>query len=235
MTTLCQSVSSFHSPDCWSFQRRPVAIVNLVTGMPPWVNLVSASLPRFPTRITLLTLRDAILSCTVTHYLPDTIARMRGHNKILTYLNEVLKAELTAINQYFLHAKMCENWGYLRLAEYNRKESISEMVHAEKLMQRILFLEGTPNMTEIGPIKVGVNVKAQLESDLALELDALPRLNAGIKYATALGDNASRELFEQILIDEEEHVDYLEGQLHIIAEIGLDNYLAQQIHGTGKE
>jgi len=160
---------------------------------------------------------------------------MRGHDKILTYLNEVLKAELTAINQYFLHAKMCENWGYLRLAEYNRKESISEMVHAEKLMQRILFLEGTPNMTEIGPIKVGVNVKAQLESDLALELDALPRLNAGIKDATALGDNASRELFEQILIDEEEHVDYLEGQLHIISEIGLDNYLAQQIHGAGKE
>jgi bacterioferritin len=155
---------------------------------------------------------------------------MRGHDEILKYLNEVLKAELTAINQYFLHAKMCENWGYQRLAAYNRKESISEMNHAEKLMQRILFLEGTPNMTEIGPIKVGVNVKAQLESDLALELDALPRLNAGIKTATELADNASRELFEQILIDEEEHVDYLEGQLHVIAEIGLDNYLAQQIH-----
>jgi len=159
---------------------------------------------------------------------------MRGHNKILKFLNEVLKAELTAINQYFLHAKMCENWGYLRLAEYNRKESISEMVHAEKLMQRILFLEGTPNMTEIGPIKVGVNVKAQLESDLAIELDALPRLNAAIKTATELADNASRDLFEQILIDEEEHVDYLEGQLHIITEIGLDQYLSQQIHG-GKE
>jgi bacterioferritin len=157
---------------------------------------------------------------------------MRGHDKILKFLNEVLKAELTAINQYFLHAKMCENWGYLRLAEYNRKESISEMEHAEKLMQRILFLEGTPNMTEIGPIKVGANVKAQLESDLAIELDALPRLNAAIKTATELGDNASRDLFEQILIDEEEHVDYLEGQLHIITEIGLDKYLAQQIHGS---
>ena len=157
---------------------------------------------------------------------------MRGHDEILKYLNEVLKAELTAINQYFLHAKMCENWGYQRLAAYNRKESISEMDHAEKLMQRILFLEGTPNMTEIGPIKVGVNVKAQLESDLALELDELPRLNAGIKAATGLADNASRELFEQILIDEEEHVDYLEGQLHVIAEIGLDNYLAQQIHAS---
>ena len=159
---------------------------------------------------------------------------MRGHDKILKFLNEVLKAELTAINQYFLHAKMCENWGYLRLAEYNRKESISEMEHAEKLMQRILFLEGTPNMTELGPIKVGTNVKAQLESDLAIELDALPRLNAAIKTATELADNASRDLFEQILIDEEEHVDYLEGQLHIITEIGLDKYLSQQIHG-GKE
>jgi bacterioferritin len=159
---------------------------------------------------------------------------MRGHDQILKYLNEVLKTELTAINQYFLHAKMCENWGYQRLAEYNRKESISEMVHAEKLMDRILFLEGTPNMTDIGPIKVGANVKAQLESDLAVELDAVPRLNAAIKTASELGDNASRELFQQILIDEEEHVDHLEGQLHIISEIGLENYLAQQIHAGGK-
>jgi len=160
---------------------------------------------------------------------------MRGHEKILKYLNEVLKTELTAINQYFLHAKMCESWGYERLAEYNRKESISEMVHAEKLMDRILFLEGTPNMTDIGPIKVGANVKAQLESDLAVELDAVPRLNAAIKTATEVGDNASRELFEEILIDEEDHVDHLEGQLHIINEIGLENYLAQQIHAGGKE
>jgi len=160
---------------------------------------------------------------------------MRGHDQILKYLNEVLKTELTAINQYFLHAKMCESWGYQRLAEYNRKESISEMVHAEKLMDRILFLEGTPNMTDIGPIKVGANVKAQLESDLAVELDAVPRLNAAIKTATELGDNASRELFQEILIDEEEHVDHLESQLHIIKEIGLENYLAQQIHAGGKE
>src|ERR1700756_5285964 len=126
---------------------------------------------------------------------------MKGDPKVIAILNEILKAELTAINQYFLHAKMCENWGYYRLAGKNREESISEMDHAEKLMQRILFLEGTPNMTEIGPIKVGTNVKAQLESDLALEMDALPRLNAGIKAATELGDNASRELFEQILVD----------------------------------
>ena len=155
---------------------------------------------------------------------------MQGNKKILEFLNAVLKAELTAINQYFLHAKMCENWGYFRLAEYNRKESIEEMVHAEKLMQRILFLEGTPNMTEIGPINVGKNVKAQLESDLALEMDALPRLNDAIKYAAEIKDNASRQLFEGILVDEEEHVDHLEGQLHAIGEIGLENYLAQQLH-----
>ncbi len=155
---------------------------------------------------------------------------MQGDPKVIVFLNEVLKAELTAINQYFLHAKMCETWGYYRLAEYHRKESIEEMVHAEKLMTRILFLEGTPNMTEIGPIKVGKNVKAQLESDLALELDALPRLNAAIKHATEVGDNASLELFKEILVDEEEHVDYLEGQLHAISEIGLENYLAQQLH-----
>lgn len=160
---------------------------------------------------------------------------MRGNERVIQFLNEVLKAELTAINQYFLHAKMCQNWGYLRLAQYNRKESIAEMGHAEKLMDRILFLEGTPNMTEIGAIKIGADVKAQVESDLALELDALPRLNAAIRHATEVGDNASRELFEEILIDEEDHVDYLEAQLHIMAEIGLDNYLAQHIHQGEEE
>lgn len=156
---------------------------------------------------------------------------MKGHPEVIKFLNEVLKAELTAINQYFLHSKMCEQWGYFRLAEYNRKESIEEMVHAEKLMQRILYLEGTPNMTEIGPIRIGKDVRAQLESDLALEADAIPRLNAAIKYCTETGDNGSRELFKEILVDEEEHLDYLEGQLHAIQEIGLDNYLAQQLHG----
>src|SRR6266849_9062109 len=157
---------------------------------------------------------------------------MRGNDKVLKDLSLSLKAELTAINQYFLHAKMCENWGYFRLGAFYRKESIEEMIHAEKLMDRILFLDGTPNMTDIGPIKVGANVKAQLESDLALELDAVPRLTAAIQHATEVGDNASRELFKEILVDEEEHVDYLEGQLHVIAEIGLDNYLAQQIHSA---
>jgi bacterioferritin len=155
---------------------------------------------------------------------------MRGNEKVLENLGVALKAELTAINQYFLHAKMNENWGYFRLAQHYRKESIEEMVHAEKLMNRILFLDGTPNMTDIGPIKVGKNVKAQLENDLALELDAVKHLNGAIAHATSVGDNASRALFEEILIDEEEHVDYLEGQLHALAEMGIENYLAQHLH-----
>ena len=155
---------------------------------------------------------------------------MRGNPDIVKFLNEALKAELTAINQYFLHSKMCENWGYQRLTDYYRQESIEEMKHADQLMQRILFLEGEPNMTDMFPIKVGKNVKAQLENDLVLELDALPRLNAAIKLAAEVGDNVSRELFEKILLDEDHHVDYLEGQLHIIDEIGIENYLAQQIH-----
>ena len=161
---------------------------------------------------------------------------MRGNENVLKELGEALKAELTAINQYFLHSKMCSNWGYFRLSAYYRKESIEEMVHAEKLMDRILFLEGAPNMSDIGQIKVGTNVKAQYENDLALELAAVRQLNGAIKVATEAGDNASRALFEQILGDEEEHVDYLEGQLHAIHEIGIDNYLAQHLHkGDGKD
>jgi len=155
---------------------------------------------------------------------------MRGHDKILDQLGVALKAELTAINQYFLLGKMNENWGYFRLSQHYRKESIEEMVHAEKLMTRILSLEGTPNMTDIGPIKIGTNVKAQLDSDLALEMAAVKHLNSAIKDARELGDNASRALFEEILVDEEEHVDYLEGQLHALAEMGIENYLAQQLH-----
>jgi len=156
--------------------------------------------------------------------------KMQGNAKILQHLSTALKAELTAINQYFLHAKMNENWGYFRLAEHYRKESIEEMVHAEKLMNRILFLDGTPNMTDLGPIKVGTNVKQQLDNDLALELDAVKHLNTAIKDAREVGDNASRVLFEEILVDEEEHVDYLEGQLHAVSEMGIQNYLAQQLH-----
>jgi bacterioferritin len=156
---------------------------------------------------------------------------MRGNDRIIALLNEVLKAELTAINQYFLHAEMCENWGYKHLSEHTRKESIEEMRHAEKLMERILFLDGMPNVSELFPIRVGENVQAQLERDLALEMEAIPRLNEAVQAATEAGDNGSRELFVEILKDEEAHVDYLEAQLHIIKEIGLDNYLAQQIRG----
>jgi bacterioferritin len=155
---------------------------------------------------------------------------MQGNADVLKCLGEALKAELTAINQYFLHSKMCENWGYLRLGAYYRKESIEEMVHAEKLINRILFLDGAPNMSAIGQINIGKDVKAQFESDMKLELDAVKHLNASIKIATDAGDNASRALFEQILADEEEHVDHIEGVLHAIGEIGLDNFLAQQIH-----
>jgi bacterioferritin len=155
---------------------------------------------------------------------------MKGNAQIIRLLNEVLKAELTAVNQYFLHATMCKNWGYLRLAQKEREESISEMKHAEKLMERILFLEGTPNMNDLFPIKIGDNVQKQLENDLKLELDAIPRLNEAIKTAAELGDNASRELFKEILVEEEDHVDYLEGQLHVIHEIGLELYLSQQMH-----
>lgn len=155
---------------------------------------------------------------------------MRGNEKILAHLQECLKAELTAINQYFLHAEMMENWGYKKLSSYTRKESIDEMKHAEALLERMLYLDGSPNMTELFPLKIGQNVKAQFENDLALELAAVPRLNGAIKTAVEVGDNGSRELFEKILIDEEHHVDWLEAQLHIIAEIGFENYLAQQMH-----
>ena len=150
--------------------------------------------------------------------------------QVLESLNEALKAELTAIHQYLLHAKVCQNWGYLRLAEYNRKESIEELAHAEALMERILFLRATPNMTDLSPIKECNDAKEQLESDLALEMVAVERLNSAVKVATQAGDSVSSQLFAKILADEDHHVDYLESQLHIIGEIGLDNYLAQQIH-----
>ncbi|HYM09870.1 MAG TPA: bacterioferritin, partial [Bryobacterales bacterium] len=130
---------------------------------------------------------------------------MKGNDKVLKCLNESLKAELTAINQYFLHASMCKNWGYERMAKKQREESIGEMKHAELLINRILFLEGVPNMTDLYPIKVGKSVKEQLENDLKLELDAQAQLNGAIETAVAAGDNASRELFEEILTDEEEH------------------------------
>ena len=154
---------------------------------------------------------------------------MKGNDKVIAHLQEVLKAELTAINQYFLHDEMMENWGYERLAKITRKESIEEMRHAEALIERILYLDGAPNMTELFPLRIGTNVKQQLENDLAVEYEAVPRLNKAINTAVEAGDNGSRDLFEKILVDEEHHVDFLEAQLHMIQEMGYENYVAQQM------
>jgi bacterioferritin len=155
---------------------------------------------------------------------------VKGDAKVIAVLNEVLKAELTAINQYFLHAEMCENWGYEKLAKHTREESIEEMQHAEKLMERILLLDGTPNMSDYFKINIGQNVKAQLQNDLNVEYTAVKRLNKGIETCVEAGDNGSRDLLEELLTDEEEHIDWLEGQLYAIGEMGIENYLAQQLH-----
>ena len=154
---------------------------------------------------------------------------MKGNAKVLDILNQVLKAELTAINQYFLHSEMCENWGYERLAKLIKKESIEEMVHAEKCMERILFLDGTPNMSDYFKINVGATVEQQFRNDVNLEYDAVKRLNAGVKTCTEVGDNGSKMLLEEILSDEEHHIDWLEAQLHSISEMGIKNYLTEQL------
>lgn len=154
---------------------------------------------------------------------------MRGKPKVIALLNEALKEELTAINQYFLHAEMCENWHYSKLGEYIKKQSIDEMKHAETIVERILFLDATPNMTETMTLSVGKNVKEQLESDLKLELAAVEMYNRAVQVSREEGDNASRELFERLLKDEEEHVDWLEAQLHQVQEMGYERYLSQQV------
>jgi len=154
---------------------------------------------------------------------------MQGNLKVIATLNEALQEELTAINQYFLHAEMCENWHYEKLAKFIRKESIEEMRHAESLIERILFLDGTPNMTELMKINVGQSVKDQLESDLKLELHAYEMYNRAVIIAREAADNTSRELFERILKDEEEHIDWLEAQMHQIKEVGYERYLSEQI------
>jgi bacterioferritin len=154
---------------------------------------------------------------------------MQGNPKVIAALNEALKEELTAINQYFLHAEMCENWHYGKLGGFIRKQSIDEMKHAEQIIERILFLDGTPSMTELMQLNVGQNVRDQLESDLKLELAAVVQYNRAVALARDANDNASRELFERLLKDEEEHVDWLEAQLHQIKEIGYERYLSQQI------
>jgi len=154
---------------------------------------------------------------------------MQGNKAIIDILNDVLTAELTAINQYFLHSEMCENWGYDRLHGIIRKHSIGEMKHAEELIERVLFLEGIPNVQRLGKINIGENVPEILKLDLALEMDALPRLNKGIETCREAGDNNSRHLLEEILEDEEEHVDWIEAQLALIEQVGPQHYLAQQI------
>jgi bacterioferritin len=155
---------------------------------------------------------------------------MQGDSRIIDTLNEVLTAELTAINQYFIHAKMCANWGFERLAEHVQHESIDEMKHAERLIDRILFLEGVPNMQRLFPIKVGETVHEQLELDLQLEMEAVTRFNDGIALAVSVGDNASRAMLEEMLVSEEDHADWLETQLEAIRQVGEQNYLAQQLH-----
>ena len=153
--------------------------------------------------------------------------------KIIEILNDVLCTELTAINQYFLHAEMCGDWGYERLYKKIRKESIDEMKHAEQIIERILFLNGVPNVQKLGNIKIGENVEEQLTVDLALEKEAIPRLNEGIKICSDLGDNGTRHLLEGILESEEEHVDWIEAQLDQISQLGIANYLAQQVKDEG--
>jgi bacterioferritin len=162
---------------------------------------------------------------------PDdgSIACMKGDAKVIDSLNEILTGELTAINQYFLHAKMCENWGYKRLHAYLRKESIDEMKHADQLMTRILYLEGLPNVQRLGKLNIGQTVVEQLKNDLGVEMEAVPRLNKAIAEACQAGDNGTAELLEDILVSEEEHVDWIEAQLELIKQVGEANYLAQQI------
>ena len=154
---------------------------------------------------------------------------MHGDSEILKVLQEVLSAELTAINQYFIHARMLRNWRYMKLAEFTEKESIGEMKHAQDAMDRILYFDAVPNMQKYMKINVGKTVPEMMKLDHSLELDAVKRLNRGITLAVAKGDNGTRALFEKILVSEEEHIDWLEAQLQQIKDIGAENYLAQQI------
>ena len=154
---------------------------------------------------------------------------MKGSPEVIKVLNEVLRKELTGINQYFIHSKMCKNWGYAVLAEHGWNESIDEMKHADLLVERILFLEGVPNITAYDKILVGSTVKQQLENDLGLEQAALTVLKPGIRTCLDVHDDATRELLEHIVTDEERHIDWIETQFHQINEVGYENYLTQQI------
>lgn len=150
--------------------------------------------------------------------------------RILDLLNDVLTAELTAINQYFLHAKLCGHWGLRKLAGKIRHESIDEMKHADEVIERILYLEGVPNLQRLFKLNIGENAEELLRSDLALEVTAIARLNDGIALCREVGDNGTRELLESILTGEEEHADWIETQLEAIQQVGLQNYLAQHLH-----
>jgi bacterioferritin len=154
---------------------------------------------------------------------------MKGNPQIVELLNEVLTNELTAVNQYFLHARICENWGYERLWKKVRAESIDEMKHADEIIERVLYLEGMPNVQRLGKVNIGETVPEQLRLDLELERKALGVLNAGIESCRKAGDNGSAELLEHILEDEEEHANWLEAQLSLVEQVGLQNYLAQQV------
>ena len=153
---------------------------------------------------------------------------MKGDAKVIEALNDVLTAELTAINQYFVHAKMCDNWGYARLASKKREESTEEMKHADDVIERILFLDGVPNMQRLNPVRVGEEPVEQHQLDL--EVDAVKRINGAIALCREKGDNGSRELLDKILEDEEDSVDWLDAQLHLVGEVGRERYLAEQIN-----
>ncbi len=158
---------------------------------------------------------------------------MKGDPKIIKHLNVILKNELTAINQYFLHSRMLKDWGLKKLGDYEFHESVDEMKHADTLIERILFLEGLPNLQDLGKLRVGENTEEILQCDLALELDAIPDLKAAVDYAESVKDYVSREIFERILESEEEHVDFLETQLSLIEKMGIQNYVLGQSEDAG--
>ena len=160
---------------------------------------------------------------------------MKGKSEVVTVLNEMLQEELCAINQYMIHAEMCENWGYTKLGKYIKKQSIGEMKHAESLMERILFLEGLPNVNNTLKVHVGKDVPQQLENDLTLEKGAVAAYNGAIETCRKASDNATADFLVFILKDEEEHVDFLETQLELISKIGLQNYLTQQMEPAGEK